>query len=266
MKKLIFGTTIFAASVGMSFGAALSLDGIDDHATFLGTGVPTGANSFTIGAWINPTTIPAGGSSGGTITFWGNEANNQANGFRMRGGDGVNHFFWSNDHAEVGVGDMLADTTGPNGDGWHHLTISYDGTTNNSTWYKNGVPIGTADKNRLTDPTVAAANYLIGKRLTGEIFHGFIDELSIWNVALDGATIAAGWNQPIDYTNPSISPFLVAYWDFENGGTDLAGGDNTATFQSGALVDVGANAPLIPEPTAGILGLFGLALILRRRR
>ena len=268
MKKLLSAATILSASAGMSFGAALSLDGIDDWVDFIGTGVPTGASSFTIGAWINPISIPAGGVSGGQITFWGTEGpGGNANGFRQNSEDGLNHYFWGNDHVVdpvIGTPVSFSDTSGPNGDGWHHVAVSYNDGTNDSTIYLNGAPVSTL--NRATDPSVAAAgSFLIGTRPTGEEFHGLLDEISIWNVPLDDATIAGAWNLPIDAGDPNVSPFLVAYWDFENGLTDVAGGDNNGTFAGDAFIDGNANAP-IPEPTAGLLGVFGALLMLRRRR
>jgi hypothetical protein len=266
MKKLSTAIAILTASTGLSFGAALSLDGNGDWVDFIGTGVPIGASSFTIGAWINPTSIPAGGTSGGQITFWGTEGpGGAANGFRMNSEDGLNHYFWGNDHVAdpAGAGLSFSNTSGPNGDGWHHVAVSYDGTTNNSTLYLNGSPVSIL--NRPVDPNVAAANFLIGKRPTGEFFDGLIDEVSIWNIALDDASIAGGWNKPINAGDPQVSPFLVAYWNFENGLTDVAGGNNNGTFAGDAFINGTANAP-IPEPAAAVLGVVGVVMLLRRRR
>ncbi|YCM46399.1 LamG domain-containing protein [Verrucomicrobiaceae bacterium 227] len=267
MKKLFSAVTILSASAGVSFGAALSLDGAGDFVSFNGAGVPTGASSFTVSAWINPASIPAGGISGGQITFWGTEGpGGNANGFRLNSEDGLNHYFWGNDHIAdpAGAGLAFSDASGPNGDGWHHVAVSYDDGTNNSTFYLNGAPVSTL--NRPTDPSVSAlGSYLIGTRPGGEEFHGLLDDVSIWNVSLDDATVAAGWNLPIDAGNPAVSPFLVAYWDFEDGLTDVAGGDNNGTFSGDAFIDNGANAP-IPEPSSGLLGVLGAMLMLRRRR
>ena len=156
---------------------ALSLDGDGDWVEFIGTGVPTGNDSFTIGAWIQPESIPTGGANGGTMTFWGNQAGNQANGFRLRGDSGVRHYFWGNDHDENMGSSVLPETTGPNGDGWHHFAITYDGAQ--TAWYWNGAPLG--NPRAVSNLTVADANYRIGSRLDAEYFHGHIDEVSIWN-------------------------------------------------------------------------------------
>ena len=261
MKPSTISLAILSASTSLSFGAALSLDGIDDWVSFVGTGVPSGSSPFTIGAWINPTSVP-NAASGGMITFWGNQSSNQANGFRLNGDSGTRHFFWANDTDRTFGGSILGDTSGPNGDGWHQLTVTFNGSV--LTQYWNGVQLGAASA-ALVGVNVADANHRIGNRLNAEFFHGLIDEVTIWNVALDATTIAGGYDQPIDAGNPAVAPFLVAYFDFENGLTDVAGGNNNGTFQGGALIDAGANAP-IPEPASTLLGAVGILLVLRRRR
>lgn len=261
MKVSTITLAILSAGSSLSFGAALSLDGIDDWVSFVGTGVPSGNSAFTIGAWINPTSVP-NATSGGQITFWGLQSSNQANGFRLNGDSGTRHFFWANDTDRTLGGSILSDTSGPNGDGWHHLSVTFDGSTVSQYW--NGVLLGTAS-GALVGVNVADTNHRIGNRLNDEYFHGLIDEVSIWNVALDAATIGALYNQPIDAGNPAVSPFLVAYLNFENGLTDVAGGNNNGTFQGGATINPTANAP-IPEPASALLGVFGLFLAFRRRR
>jgi len=243
---------------------ALSLDGVDDWVSFVGTGVPVGNAPFTIGAWINPTSIPGGGENGGTMTFWGDQSGNEANGFRLRGAAGTRHYFWGNDHDENFGIDILPDNTGPFGNGWHHLAITWDGTQTN--WYWNGNPLG--NPRNAVGVNVAAANYRIGSRLNAEFFHGLIDEVSIWNVPLDAPTIAAGFTQGIDAGNPAVSPFLVAYWNFENGLVDVAGGDNNGTANGGALVAAGVNAPItvIPEPSSIVLVVLGGLMLLFSRQ
>lgn len=260
MKKLTTAASILAASAGMSFGAALSLDGVDDWVELSGaTGVfPSGAAQFTIGAWVNP---DVHGDS--TITFWGNQAGNAANGFRLKGAGTTRHYFWGNDHDTTGTGDISDNATGPNADGWHHFAITWDGAQ--TQWYWNGSP--------LEAPRAAAGinvfdgNHRIGSRLGAEFFDGLIDEISVWGVALDAATIAGGWNQPIDLGAPGVDQALIAYYNFENGLNDSAtlGGAQDGVAMGGAVIDPGANAP-IPEPSAAIFGVLGALLMLRRRR
>ena len=213
---------------------ALSLDGSGDYVTFDGEGLPKDNDSFTLEAWINPTSIPAGGASGGQITFWGNQTSDQSNGLRLRGGSGVRHFFWGNDHDENFGIDILPDTTGENG--WHHLAFSYNGSE--SRWYWNGAPLGSARAS--SDVNVANANHRIGSRLNAEYFHGFIDEVRIWNKARSAAEIAADYDQELAGNEPN----LVAYFNFESGYADAAGGDNDGTPVGNATIAAATNAPI----------------------
>ncbi|MBN2507227.1 MAG: lamin tail domain-containing protein, partial [Verrucomicrobia bacterium] len=217
-------------------GGALYLDGNASYVTFAGTGIPSGGQSFTIEAWINPTTIPTGGENGGQITFWGNQTANQANGFRLRGPSGVRHYFWGNDHdANFGM-DILPDTTGPNHDGWHHLALTYNGSQ--TVWYWNGSPIGT--RTTAAGVAVVASNHRIGSRLGAEYFHGYLDEIRVWSRAKSGTEIAADLAHSLGGTESG----LVAYFDFEGDLADRAGGDNNGTAAGNAVVHPSANAPI----------------------
>ncbi len=216
----------------------LSLDGNGDYVTFPATGIPSGSAPFTIEVWINPTTIPTGGENGGQMTFWGNEAGNQANGFRLRGAAGVRHFFWGNDHDENLGTDILPDTTGPNANGWHHFALTWNGTQ--TRWYWNGVAIG--NPRTAAGVNVQAVNHRIGARPGGEFFHGYMDEVRVWNVARSAAEIAANFQQELNDDEAG----LVAYWNFEGDFADRAGGNNTGTPVGNAVIGTGLNAPVLP--------------------
>ncbi|MGI9244206.1 MAG: LamG domain-containing protein [Verrucomicrobiales bacterium] len=264
MKKAFIFASVAITAISLNRpsadAAALSLDGVDDWVEITGgVGViPSGNSPFTIGAWVNP---DVHGDS--TMTFWGNQAGNEANGFRLMSGGNVRHYYWGNDN-DQSTGDISSDSSGPNGDGWHHLSVTFDGTID--TWYWNGAPLGSPFNTGGT-VNVADANHRIGSRLDAEFFDGLIDEISIWGVALDEASIASGWNQPIDLGAPGVDQALIAYYNFENGLADSAplGGSQDGVANGGASIDQGANAP-IPEPSAAILGALATALLLLRRR
>ena len=253
----------FVAFLGAPSARAgvLSLDGIDGWVELNNAdgAIPSGADPFTTEAWVNPIV-----HSNSTITFWGNQASQQANGFRLKSGGGLRHYFWGNDHDTIGTGDLAADTGGPNSDGWHHLAITWDGAQ--TQWYWNGAPL--QGPRSAAGVNVADANHRIGSRLGAEYFDGLIDEITVWGVALSAADIAGGWNQPIDYSDPGVQGALIAHYDFENGLTDSSalGGAQNGVAMGGATIDQGANAPLIPEPSSGLLGLLGVAFLIRRRR
>ncbi len=228
-----------ALAISPARSDVLSLDGVGDFVTFPAAGIPSGSASFTIEAWINPTTIPTGGENGGVMTFWGNEGvANQANGFRLRGASGLRHFFWGNDHDENLTQNILPDTTGPSSNGWHHFAIVWNGTQ--TRWYWNGVAIG--NPRTAAGVNVAATNHRIGSRPAGEFFHGYMDEVRIWNVARTAGDIAANYQRELNGDETG----LVAYWNFEGNLTDRAGGDNNGTAVGNAVTEPGLNAPVLP--------------------
>ena len=240
-----------------SHAGVLDLDGVDSYVTFTNPGglIPTGDSSFTIEAWINPTSIPAGGGAGGQITFWGNQAGGESNGFRMASEDGLNHYFWGNDHGidPAPAGDMTLDTGGPNSDGWHHVAITYDSVSNSSTWYQNGDPISTLI--RVNEPSVANANFQIGARLAGdEDFHGQIDEIRIWDTVRGDAEIEANYDKEL----PPDTSGLVAYFKFDGAVPDFAdatGNGHGGTAVGLATTDAALNAPVEPLQDSDIDGL-----------
>ncbi|MBJ06190.1 MAG: hypothetical protein CMO40_03590 [Verrucomicrobiaceae bacterium] len=264
MKKLTASAAlVLALSAGLTErtdAAALSLDGVDDWVEITNAAgvIPSGNAPFTTSAWVNPDV-----HSNSTITFWGNQAGNQANGFRLRDGGRTRHYFWGNDHDTTGTGDISANTSGPNGDGWHQLAIVWDGSQ--TQWYWNGAPLESPRAG--AGINVADANHRIGSRLGAEFFDGLIDDITVWGAALSAEDIAGGWNQPIDYSNPAVQAALIAHYDFENGFGDVAplGGAQDGVAIGGAIIDQSANSP-IPEPSAVLLGLLGFGVFLRRRR
>ena len=178
-----------------------------------------------------------------------------ANGFRLRGIDSVRHYFWGNDHDESMGVDVLPDDTGvedPNNggnpSGWHHFAVTYDGLQ--TVWYWNGAPLGLP--RAVSGVSVADANFLIGKRPTGEFFDGWIDEVRIWNVARAEAEIADDFKSELGGNEAG----LVAYWNFTKGSlVDVTGNGHDATLVANAVVDRSRNAPVTPSAELVILAI-----------
>jgi hypothetical protein len=208
-----------AYSASGKIGGALTLDGAGDYlrvdgSDSLASGLPTAGNSYTMAAFIQ-TTINAGQG----IVGWGNYGTGgQVNAFRTTSAGefgatgGILNYSWGGgvDYGEAAGG--TAPGTIYDG-GWHHVAVTYDGTT--KRLYFDGVELGSG-KNVGT-LAVGAANFRIGSTNSGEFMNGLIDDVRVYDNALSQSEIS--------------------------------------TLAS------------IPEPSAvALLGLGGLALLIRRRK
>jgi len=222
---------IALATLSSVQAGALELDGTGDYVTFPNEGIPSGDEPFTIEAWVNPDV-----HSDSTITFWGNQNANQANGFRLKAGGTTRHYFWGNDHDTSSTGDLSSNSSGPNSDGWHHLAITWNGSQ--TQWYWNGSTLeGPRSANGVN---VANTNHRIGSRLDAEYFDGLIDEVRIWDKARSGAEIASDYQEELSGGEAN----LIAYFNFENDFGDRAGGDNDGTPLGDASINAAQGAPV----------------------
>lgn len=180
-----------AYSASGKIGGALALDGSGDFLALAGgalpTGLPTGASSYTIAAFIQTTSNSRQGIAG-----WGNYGSGgQVNAFRTtETGEfgttgGLLNYGWGggNDYGQGAGGTAPGDIY--NGD-WNHVAVTYDGTT--KRLYFNGVELGSGSGAIALN--IGAANFRIGSTNGGEFFNGLIDDVRVYNTAESGATIA----------------------------------------------------------------------------
>jgi proline iminopeptidase len=106
---------------------------------------------------------------------------------------------------------------------WYHLAGVYDG--NSITVYVNGTRIGSQSASGRM--YIDQSDLFIGKGdpefPEGEYFHGWLDEIRLWNVARAPQEIRATMNTPLTGKENG----LVAYWTFDDGtARDLSGHGN----------------------------------------
>ncbi|MBK8491380.1 MAG: choice-of-anchor D domain-containing protein, partial [Saprospirales bacterium] len=181
---------------------ALNFDGsndfVDATATSNSSGVlPQGDAPRTMEAWIRTTQ-----TSIGNIISWGRRSNNLRNGMAVRNNK-LAFIGQNNDYTSTGV--VINDNV------WHHVAISYDGTTMN--FYVDGAldySVNTSNLNT-TDQNLRLGR--ISAPDNGEYFNGDMDEVRIWDVALTQAQIQANMNNQLLGTESG----LVAYFPMDEG-------------------------------------------------
>ncbi|MES2689784.1 MAG: LamG domain-containing protein, partial [Bacteroidota bacterium] len=208
-------------------GNCLHLDGSNDYLTATVSTLPTGRSSYTIEAWINPSSLT--GSHG--IAGWGAAGSvNEYNGLMlgMQGDQKVLiNYWWDND-----LGVVIPDFTG----NWAHVAATYDSTTNTRKLYLNGVLIA-SDQPSGTH-AVPSGNFLAGRTGGDEYFNGKLDELRIWTVARTASQISSSM---LNAVAPNTSG-LVSYYNFDQG---IPGGSNNGNTVLFDQISYSNNATLV---------------------
>ncbi|MFL2451663.1 MAG: LamG-like jellyroll fold domain-containing protein [Verrucomicrobiales bacterium] len=161
-------------------GAAFSIGGTG-YITVEGSDSPTDfgnrdqgvAMSYTMSCWVKPDQQ----SFSGDAFIFGQGSQGIHNGFR---GGNTYHAHWGSD---------FSGTLPLNPDEWAHLTFTYDSELGRGAIYVNGE--FDSEKTDQTGPN-GSGPVLIGVRNNGEHpYHGLIDDLAMWQVALDEDQIKA---------------------------------------------------------------------------
>ncbi|WP_426195670.1 LamG domain-containing protein [Massilia sp. DWR3-1-1] len=171
-----------AATAGV-YGGGLALNGGSALLAASGTlaGLPTGDSSYSITAWINPTTSGAGG-----IVGWGNYGtNNEVVAFRMNGDYSLHNYWWYNDLSANSPTNL---TTGSGTTGWHFVAATYDAITHVNSIYIDGVQVATRTATGLN---AKAMNFAVGKTVDNEYFNGQMDNTAIFNQSLTSTELLA---------------------------------------------------------------------------
>jgi fibronectin type 3 domain-containing protein len=172
-------------------GGALSFDGIDD---FVQTDFKQSLAAWTVAGWVRGQAAPSSGPSTGPIQ--------RGAAFQLN----WNHpetAFRGAAALQVG-GNWYAASFGPlSGNTWYHLAATYDGETLRA--YKNGLPVS-SNASPSGPPASETLRLVMGRNAEAENrFAGSIDDVRIYNTALDAAAISVLGSVPPDTTPPGSS-------------------------------------------------------------
>jgi hypothetical protein len=234
-------------------GAAVAFDGTNDFIQ-VGRGLyPTVSNTFTMEVWVNPTSsrpetvvtnTGVQGTSGQRYAIFPEEggisygSSGHAGAGISVGTNGVSVF----EHSDGYLPSVLVDTGSLVG--WTHLVVVYSNGQPqlfiNGNFTRSGVKSG-----KTVHPSAD-----MGETGQGYGFYsGMLDEVRLWSVALDPATIQSWRTREIDNTHPAYAN-LIGYWRLnENAGTNTI--DSSFHGYNGTL----QNGPIWISPGAPISAL-----------
>jgi hypothetical protein len=155
------------------------------------------------------------------------------------------HLSASNDFVPSYVGHIISDPADFPLNTWVHVAVTYNAATSTMVLYKNGIEVASTSSAQGHD----AGNILIGSYTSpGYTFNGKMDEVRIWNRALNSCEI----NNSMNCEGLPGSDGLIALYHLNQGyvnannssettATDASGNGNHGTLQNFALVGSQSN-------------------------
>lgn len=193
-----------------------------------------------------------------SVEFWANRSDNTTNDFVMgigssaipnealsvgfKAGDVVSFGFGSDDHDVT-----WTDPT----NGWHHYAFTFNNTNNERRIFIDGIEAGTT--NIAGNAFLGSGNIVVGSSGNGGQFNGDIDELRIWNVTLDEATIRKNLASKLDNSNLPVDS-LIAYYRFDDGSNSTIF-DLTSSYQ----LSINGGTKEISDASFGDKSIFSFA-------
>ncbi|GAA0799749.1 LamG domain-containing protein [Spirilliplanes yamanashiensis] len=243
----------------------LSFDGADDVATGAAGAVDTGS-SFTVAAWVNPTTA---GAHHAVLSQDGNAIS----GFFLKNDSSGRWEFTTYDTDDILAGRVRVQAPAQTlVNRWTHLAAVYNDPTGEIRLYVDGASVGRAWRGgdwSATGPlVVGAARWGAGTRT--DHFAGQIDDVRAYRRALNDTEVAGlaaqpstWWNfDPVSNTQPDHSGSgnpgsLQGTATFTAGGVTMSGDDHGVGVRPGAHTDRSFTvaASVLPTASTGVLAV-----------
>ena len=219
---------------------ALDFDGSNDYVAADGVTSNLGSSNglpYTVSAWVYPDTTNMGSSNGGAIFAFNSTGASDENVvllFYAKSSEKKFH------HWNIG-GSYTGSTNDFETGEWHHIVDVVDSSGNGKLYVNGGL-----EGSWSNGSNSSADRFSIGQEYDGtgstasDFFDGKIDEVAVWNVALDAADVTALYNSgnglkaSADSGNYDNSGDLIGYWKF-NDGTGSTLTDSTSNSNNGTL-------------------------------
>lgn len=179
----------------------------------------SGNNSRTIEAWIKTET------GGKEIVSWGTNETSAKMAFRTTGDGRL--------RLEVSGGGIEGSTSLTDGN-WHHVALVFNGSTlNNTSFFVDGNIDAKSNSSTVSVSTILSQPILISKGFHDRFWTGEIDDIRIWETALNQSTIQGWMYKSIDNTHPEYNVLGLYYNGEVTNGTvpDYSANNINGTFE-----------------------------------
>jgi|GEM_PF-4992489 len=180
--------------------------------------------NLTIEMWLFPTSFsgnknPIAKAQGGEYAI-------------VQNPDGRLTFYWGTSGTDAGPFQSFQTNGSLQLNTWNHIALVRDITGNKVSWYLNGVLDHESSGLTVLPATAGSANLRIGDGNTGP-YTGKIDEIRIWDTALDSAAIHNWRYRTVNFQHPDALN-LQAYYtlDGQSGATDHSSNSNDGSILS----------------------------------
>ena len=205
---------------GLSGGRAAYFDG-SDYITFSASNnvsSDVAGGNLTVSVWLNSTST----SSQQFVAAFNTLTGNNRLMFGHQGGNNVIEVYDSTFH--TGSTPVIDNT-------WHHVAYVLDNSHNIVTVYVDGdyeFEFSSGASIASNDLFTMGQEYDNGP-VTSDFFVGALDEVKIWNIALDYTAIQAEYA----LNAPSPPGGMVGFWNFDGNALDSSGNGNDGTLNGG---------------------------------
>ncbi|EIC29042.1 LamG domain-containing protein [Methylomicrobium album] len=209
-------------------GKALMFDGVNDWVTVKHDASLDMSNGLTLEAWV----YPLSQSKGNNAVILKQAPRGEAYALYAEEEDDLPASYLNDGdyHRVAGANRLPADT-------WSHLVATYDGA--NQRLYVNGVEVAQSPQTAMIRQSKGKLR-IGGNSLGNEYFHGYIDEVRIYNRALTPDEVVANRDTAVDTSNPpqfvmgdnTLQPWV----DYRSQGTAKA--FRTVPAESGILTQI----------------------------
>ncbi len=195
---LVIGPTWTASG---KYGGALEFNGSNAWVLINDSPSLHLTNAMTLEAWVYPFTLPSSPCSPSATCYWMDVVHKDSDRYYIEASSNVGQapevggIFADGKHIVIAPSPLATNA-------WTHLTVTYDGAM--LRLYVNGLLVTNTPVTSLITTSVNPL-FIGGDQTMGQYFHGRIDEVRVYNRALNLAEIQTDMNTPVRY----IAPFQV---------------------------------------------------------